>query len=252
MERIRVLLVEDDHNFGLILKDYLELKDFDVTLSRDGIHGLNDFKSADFDICVLDVMMPRKDGFTLAAEIKEIDSMIPVIFLTAKSMKEDILRGYQLGADDYLIKPFDSEVLIYKIKAILSRNKELTKESEIPDYIEFGQFKFNTKLRELKIGNHVVSLSPKESALLAQLAVVPNDLVRRKDILLKIWKEDNYFTARSMDVYLAKLRKYLKKDPGLEIVNIHGEGFRLLIKEENLPASNESHLVEEIVETDED
>lgn len=223
-----ILLVEDDPNFGLILRDYLSIKGYNVTLSRDGIHGLNDFKSNDYALCILDIMMPRKDGITLAKQIKEINPKMPIIFLTAKSLKEDMIKGYEAGADDYVIKPFDSEVLELKIQAILNRQIQTGQMEEIPEKMTFGKYELDTQLRILTINGEERKLSPKENYLLILLALNLNKLVTRKDALLKIWKEDNYFTARSMDVYLAKLRKYIAEDTDLEIVNIHGEGFRLV------------------------
>jgi len=229
MENKRILLVEDDPNFGTVLKDYLMLNDYIVTHAKDGLEGLIMFKNNDFDMCILDVMMPRKDGFTLAKDIRITNKDIPIIFLTAKTMKEDVLKGYQAGADDYLNKPFDSEVLLYKMKAILQR-KESDKTVEA-DVFEFtiGKFHLNSKLRHLTFdGQESIKLSPKESKLLKMLAVHKNDLMPRELALTKIWRDDNYFTSRSMDVYIAKLRKYLKLDPDVEIMNIHGEGFRLI------------------------
>lgn len=231
MENNRILLVEDDPNFGTVLKDYLTLNDYNVTHAKDGLEGLIMFKNDDFDLCILDVMMPRKDGFSLAQDIRATNSEVPIIFLTAKTMKEDVLKGYQVGADDYLNKPFDSEVLLYKIKAILQR-KETEKTAE-EDTFEFkiGDFDFNSKLRHLSYkGGEAKKLSPKESKLLKMLAVYKNDLMPREMALTKIWRDDNYFTSRSMDVYIAKLRKYLKEDENVEILNIHGEGFRLIEK----------------------
>ena len=231
MENNRILLVEDDPNFGTVLKDYLSLNDYKVAHAKDGLEGLIMFKNDDFDLCILDVMMPRKDGFSLAKDIRASNSEVPIIFLTAKTMKEDVLKGYQAGADDYLNKPFDSEVLLYKIKAILQR-KEADENVE-EDIFEFkiGKFDFNSKLRHLSFdGGDSQKLSPKESKLLKMLALHKNDLMPRELALTKIWRDDNYFTSRSMDVYIAKLRKYLKKDENVEILNIHGEGFRLLEK----------------------
>ena len=231
MENNRILLVEDDPNFGTVLKDYLSLNDYNVTHAKDGLEGLIMFKNDDFDLCILDVMMPRKDGFSLAKDIRASNSEVPIIFLTAKTMKEDVLKGYQAGADDYLNKPFDSEVLLYKIKAILQR-KEANENVE-EDIFEFkiGKFDFNSKLRHLSFdGGDSQKLSPKESKLLKMLALHKNDLMPRELALTKIWRDDNYFTSRSMDVYIAKLRKYLKKDENVEILNMHGEGFRLLEK----------------------
>ena len=227
----KILLVEDDPNFGTILKDYLALHDYNITHAKDGIEGLIAFKNGEFDLCILDVMMPRKDGFSLAADIRSTNKEVPIIFLTAKTMKEDVLKGYQAGADDYLNKPFDSEVLLFKIKAILQRKEsDQSKESDEFEF-QIGKFFFNSKLRHLSIkGNEAIKLSPKESKLLRMLAVHKNDLMPRELALTKIWRDDNYFTSRSMDVYIAKLRKYLKEDENVEILNIHGEGFRLVEK----------------------
>lgn len=231
MENNKILLVEDDPNFGTVLKDYLSLNDYKVTLAKDGLEGLIMFKNDDFDLCILDVMMPRKDGFSLAKDIRATNSEVPIIFLTARTMKEDVLKGYQSGGDDYLNKPFDSEVLLYKIKAILQRKEtEQTIEEDVFEY-KIGKFDFNSKLRHLSFdGGEIQKLSPKESKLLKLLATHKNDLMPRELALTKIWRDDNYFTSRSMDVYIAKLRKYLKPDPNVEILNIHGEGFRLVEK----------------------
>jgi len=228
----KILLVEDDPNFGTVLKDYLALNDYNVTHAKDGIEGLIMFKNSDYDLCILDVMMPRKDGFSLAKDIRATNKEIPIIFLTAKTLKEDVLKGYAAGADDYLNKPFDSEVLLHKIKAILQR-KETDKTSDSEQFeFQIGSFFFNSKLRHLSIGQEVEpsKLSPKESKLLRMLAIHKNDLMPRELALTKIWRDDNYFTSRSMDVYIAKLRKYLKEDENVEILNIHGEGFRLVDK----------------------
>ncbi|AOW19414.1 response regulator transcription factor [Urechidicola croceus] len=229
MEKNRILLVEDDPNFGTVLKDYLTLNDYDVTHAKDGLEGLIMFKNNDFDLCILDVMMPRKDGFSLAKDIRATNSEVPIIFLTAKTMKEDVLKGYQAGADDYLNKPFDSEVLLYKMKAILQRKEsDQVAETDVFEY-EIGKFHLNSKLRQLSFnGQEPTKLSPKENKLLKMLAAHKNDLMPRELALTKIWRDDNYFTSRSMDVYIAKLRKYLKPDENVEILNIHGEGFRLI------------------------
>jgi len=225
--KYKVLLCEDDTNLGMVLKNYLELNDYDVILERDGRLGLAAFQREKFDICLLDVMMPNMDGFTLAEEIRDVDPDIPLFFLSAKTMKEDIIAGYKLGADDYITKPFDSEVLLLKIKAILKRNEE---ENRINENIEFdlGDFHFNPKLRELSHGGVMQTLSPKENELLKMLAEHKNDLLPREQALKRIWGSDTYFNGRSMDVYIAKLRKYLKDDANIEIVNIHGNGFRLV------------------------
>ncbi len=227
----KILLVEDDPNFGSILKDYLTMNDFEVTLAKNGMEGFEKFKKDTFDLCILDVMMPYKDGFTLAREIRDKNKEIPLIFLTAKTMKEDVLKGYKVGADDYLNKPFDSEVLLMKIKAIMQRKSSEVKAENTKFEFQIGKFNLNSKLRFLTFDNdEPIKLSPKENELLKMLALYENDLMPREVALTKIWRDDNYFTSRSMDVYIAKLRKYLKADENVEILNIHGEGFRLVIK----------------------
>jgi DNA-binding response OmpR family regulator len=229
-QKSKILLVEDDSNFGSVLKNYLELNDYDVTLERDGRLGLAAFQREKFDICLLDIMMPKMDGFALAESIRDVDPDIPLFFLSAKTMKEDILAGYKLGADDYITKPFDSEVLLMKIKAILKRNEETRTETENLEY-DLGAYHFNPKLRQLIISGKTQTLSPKESELLRMLCDFKNDLLPREAALKKIWGSDTYFNGRSMDVYIAKLRKYLKEDSKVEIVNIHGNGFRLVVSE---------------------
>jgi two-component system, OmpR family, response regulator len=227
----KILLVEDDPNFGSILRDYLSMNDFEVTLAKNGMEGFEKFKKDNFDLCILDVMMPYKDGFTLAKEIREKNKEVPLIFLTAKTMKEDVMKGYKVGADDYLNKPFDSEVLLMKIKAIIQRKSSEMKGDQAKFEFEIGQFHLNSKLRFLTFpGDEPIKLSPKENELLKMLALHENDLMPRELALTKIWRDDNYFTSRSMDVYIAKLRKFLKSDENVEILNIHGEGFRLVIK----------------------
>lgn len=231
MDTKKILLVEDDPNFGAILKDYLAINDFDVTLAKNGMEGFEKFKKDDFDLCILDVMMPYKDGYTLAREIREKNQEVPIVFLTAKTMKEDVLKGYKVGADDYLNKPFDSEVLLMKIKAIMQRKANEVRPDNSKFEFEIGKFHLNSKLRFLTFGKEEpIKLSPKECELLKMLALHENDLMPRELALTKIWRDDNYFTSRSMDVYIAKLRKYLKQDENVEILNIHGEGFRLVIK----------------------
>lgn len=225
----RILLVEDDQSFGAVLKDYLAINNFEVRLATDGELGLEAFKEGEYDLCILDVMMPKKDGFTLAEEIKEIDKNMPIIFLTAKNLREDILKGYQIGADDYITKPFDTELLLYKIKVILSRSSNVS-EVEQQEKFSFSKIEFDSMLRQLNVAGNEYKLSPKENELLKLLCLHRTDFMPRELALKKIWKKENYFTARSMDVYIAKLRKLLKGDEGLEIVNVHGEGFRLLVK----------------------
>lgn len=229
-EEKKLLLVEDDPSFGAILKDYLALNKYEVTHAVDGEDGLRKFRGDHYHLGIFDVMLPKKDGFTLAREIKGIDSSLPIIFLTARGMRDDVLTGYGAGADDYLTKPFDTEVLLCKIRAILQR-KGGAEPDDKSGQIEFeiGGFHFNSKLRLLKAKDKEFKLSPKESELLKLMAIHVNDLTPRELALTRIWHDDNYFTSRSMDVYIAKLRKYLKEDPSVEIINIHGEGFRLVV-----------------------
>ena len=230
VENKKILIVEDDTNFGNILKEYLSLNDYAISLAKNGIEGFEKFKKDEFDLCILDVMMPYKDGFTLAKEIREINETVPLIFLTAKNLKEDVLKGFKVGADDYLTKPFDSEVLLAKIKAIMNRNNAKTLPTSDDFEFTFGDFSFNSKLRFLIYKNEApIKLSPKENQLLRLLVIHINDLLPREVALNKIWRDDNYFTSRSMDVYIAKLRKYLSADDKVQILNIHGEGFRLVI-----------------------
>ncbi len=231
----KILLVEDDQNFGDVLKSYLEMHEYEVTLAADGVHGLETYRKGNFDLCIFDVMMPRKDGFTLAKEIREKDQDMPIIFLTAKNLKEDVLEGFKIGADDYLSKPFNSEELLLRIQAILRRvNKGMDKEDEVKEY-HIGEYLFNYPLRILSWtgpdGQEKERLSPKEAHLLKMFCQHKNDVLTRSEALAKIWGEDNYFTARSMDVFVTKLRKYLSKDPNLQILNIHGNGFRLVEKD---------------------
>ena len=226
----KILIVEDDYNFGSSLKDYLSLNSYKVFLATNGKDGYNKCFSDDFDLCILDVMMPYKDGFTLAKEIREKKEDLPIVFLTAKTLKEDVLRGFKIGADDYLTKPFDSEVLLAKIKAIL-KGRNLIKVPEVEEFLfEIGKYNFNSKLRLLSYeSNDSIKLSPKESQLLRLLILYKNDLLPRSIALSKIWRDESYFTSRSMDVYIAKLRKILEGDKDIEILNVHGEGFRLIV-----------------------
>tara|TARA_B100000575_G_scaffold175844_1_gene140969 strand:+ start:2409 stop:3107 length:699 start_codon:yes stop_codon:yes gene_type:complete len=226
----RILLVEDDPNFGRILKDYLTINNYDVTLAVNGIEGFEKYNKAEFDLCILDIMMPFKDGLTLAKEIREVNETTPLIFLTAKNLKDDVLKGYKIGADDYLTKPFDSEILLAKIKSILNRKQFIQNEEKDVFEFQFGEFSFNSKLRILthKLGQSY-KLSPKENQLLKMLVLNFDDLLPRDIALNKIWRDANYFTSRSMDVYIAKLRKYLEDDSSLKIINVHGEGFRLMM-----------------------
>lgn len=226
----KILLVEDDPCFGSVLKSYLELSDYDVTLCVNGNKGLEAFRKDKFDICLLDVMMPEMDGFTLGKKLKEIAPNVPFVYITAKSLKEDMKLGYEIGADDYIIKPFDSELLILKLKAILSRCEGEVEEVK-PKYIQIGQYLFNTELRTVSKNDEVIKLTPKEAHLLELLYNYRDRLLLRDKALTEIWGANDYFTARSMDVYITKLRKYFKDDSKIKIDNIHGSGFRLIIEE---------------------
>ena len=228
-DKIRLLLAEDDTNFGDVLKSYLEMNDFDVELAPDGEIALESFNNRHFDLCIFDVMMPKKDGFTLAEEVRDMNQEVPIIFLTAKSMKEDILNGFKIGADDYITKPFNSEELLYRVKAILRRSGADAVEQ---DEFQIGAYHFNYPLRILQKDKEKAKLSPKEAELLRLFALKKNQVLERSEALKKIWGEDNYFTARSMDVFVTKLRKYLKDDSNVEISNIHGNGFRLIVRED--------------------
>jgi len=224
-----ILLVEDDVNFGTVLRDYLQMDGYKVVLARNGLEGFEKFKKNQFDVCILDVMMPYKDGFTLAKEIRSKDKSIPIVFLTAKSMKDDVLKGYKIGADDYLTKPFDAEILLKKLEVLINRTQKSVLKSKPKSRIVIGDFIFNPRLRTLTYKKDTpTNLSPKENQLLLMLVETQNDLLSRSKALKEIWNDDNYFTSRSMDVYIAKLRKYLRQDISVEIANIHGEGFRLI------------------------
>ena len=237
MANNKILLVEDDQNFGDVLRSYLEMHDYEVTLATDGDQGLESYNQGEFDLCIFDVMMPKKDGFTLAEEIREQDDDMPIIFLTAKTMKDDVLKGFRIGADDYITKPFNSEEILYRIQAILKRSQAKADPREEIKEFDIGKYHFNYPLRILTYDpdgpeEEKSKLSPKEAQLLRMFAMYKNDILARSEALTKIWGEDNYFTARSMDVFVTKLRKYLKKDENIEIVNIHGNGFQLLVKAE--------------------
>lgn len=236
MSKHKILLVEDDQNFGDVLRSYLEMHEYDVTLAKDGLEGLESYNKGQFDLCIFDVMMPKKDGFTLAKEIRDKDAEMPIIFLTAKTMKDDVLKGFKIGADDYISKPFNSEELLLRIQAILKRStQKANPKEEVKEFI-IGKYHFNFPLRILTFEPEgqvkKIKLSPKEAQLLRMFAMYLNDILPRSEALKKIWGEDNYFTARSMDVFVTKLRKYLRLDENIEIVNIHGNGFQLLVKAE--------------------
>jgi two-component system response regulator VicR len=224
--KARILLVEDDNNLGQILKEYLDLKGFETTLARDGEEGFAQFAKGLYHICILDVMMPKKDGFELGKEIKKMDPEVPLIFLTAKAMKEDAIKGLTIGADDYMTKPFSMEELMLRIGAILRRTQQQPKSLE--QAVDLGTFTFDPDKRTLISENSNRTLTTKENELLKMLVGHQNQVLSRKIALQHIWGDDSYFNARSMDVYLAKLRKYLKEDESLQIITVHGEGFKLV------------------------
>ena len=233
---IKLLLVEDDKNFGDVLKSYLEMHDYIVELAENGEIGLEMFKKGQFDLAIFDVMMPKMDGFTLGRKVRALNQEIPIIYLTAKTMKEDILEGFKIGADDYMTKPFNSEELLLRIQAILKRSKQGQRILDDRKEFEIGKYHFNFPLRILTFvkedgEEEKIKLSPKEASLLRMFAIHINDVLERSEALTEIWGEDNYFTARSMDVFITKLRKYLRQDSSIEIVNIHGNGFQLLVHE---------------------
>ncbi|MCH1613751.1 MAG: response regulator transcription factor [Flavobacteriales bacterium] len=225
-KEIKVLLVEDDSNLGSITSDYLNAKGYDCSWEINGELGYREFVKNQYDIVILDVMMPIKDGFSTAKDIRGIDKEVPIIFLTAKSMKEDTLKGFEIGADDYITKPFNMEELIARISAILKRVSS-DKDSHFDD-IKIGKLTFNPKMQILSKDDFSVSLTTKESDLLILLYKNKNDILERDHALKAIWGDDNYFNGRSMDVYIAKLRKYLKHDEQIQIINVHGRGFKLL------------------------
>lgn len=229
-QQTTILLCEDDENLGVLLKEYLMAKGLRVELQPDGEAGLRAFTKDKFDICVLDVMMPKKDGITLAKDIRNLNSDVPIIFLTAKSMKEDILEGFKAGADDYLSKPFSMEELLYRMEAIMRRVRG--KKNKDATVYKLGQFTFDTKKQTLSLNGEDVKLTTKENELLSLLAANANSILERNYALKTIWIDDNYFNARSMDVYITKLRKHLRPDPTVGIINIHGKGYKLIVPEQ--------------------
>jgi len=225
-ENVKILLCEDDENLGMLLREYLQAKGFSAELCVDGEAGYRAFLKSKFDVCVLDVMMPKKDGFTLASEIRQANSEIPIIFLTARVLKEDILEGFKIGADDYITKPFSMEELVLRIEAILRRVRgKKSKESSV---YHIGRFTFDTQKQLLTIGDKQTKLTTKENELLSLLCAHANEILQRDFALKTIWIDDNYFNARSMDVYITKLRKHLRDDDQIEIINIHGKGYKLI------------------------
>ena len=227
-EKTKILLAEDDENLGSLLREYLQAKSFEAHWLSDGEKAYKSFEKNRYDICILDIMMPNKDGITLAREIRMIDPEMPIIFLTAKSMKEDVLEGFSVGADDYMTKPFSMEELIYRIEAILRRTQGSGQQNKQTEF-DIGQFHFDANKQLLTLESNSVKLTTKESELLKLLCNNANNVLERNFALRSIWIDDNYFNARSMDVYITKLRKYLKDDPAVEILNIHGKGYKLIV-----------------------
>jgi DNA-binding response OmpR family regulator len=226
--KIKILLAEDDENLGLLLKEYLIAKGYDTDLFPDGETAYHGFMRNHYNVCLLDVMMPKKDGFTLAKDIRMINADIPVIFLTAKNLKEDVLEGFKIGADDYMTKPFSMEELIFRIEAILRRVSSESQPNDQNIY-KIGLFTFDVLKQILSHDNEEVKLTTKESELLRLLVANANKVLERNYALKAIWIDDNYFNARSMDVYITKLRKHLKDDPSVEIINVHGKGYKLIM-----------------------
>jgi two-component system, OmpR family, response regulator len=226
MKNIRILLVEDDSNLGNLLKNYLTAKSYETALYADGKAALEAFSSGQYNMCILDIMMPEMDGLALAGEIRKINPEMPVIFLTAKSQKEDILEGFRSGADDYITKPFSMEELLYRIQAILKRTTSPTADKQ--NLYIIGKYTFNSLKQLLLFEDETIRLTTKEAELLELLCRQGREILERNYALKSIWIDDNYFNARSMDVYITRLRKYLKKDPSVRILNVHGRGYKLI------------------------
>jgi len=223
----RILLAEDDESLGLLLKDFMQAKGYDVDLCKDGKKAFDSFSKYQYDLCIFDVMMPEKDGFSLAKDIRMINKNVPIIFLTAKSMKEDIIQGFNQGADDYISKPFNTEELLVRIQAVLRR---VTPKDDGTDEFQIGLYRFNAKNNALAFKGKQEKLTTKEAELLKLLCLNQSDVLDRNFALKAIWHNDSYFSSRSMDVYITKLRKYLKEDPKVQIINIHGKGFKLYVE----------------------
>jgi DNA-binding response OmpR family regulator len=226
-KKIRVILAEDDENLGLLLREYLIAKGYETDLYPDGEAAYKGFRKNQYDLCIFDVMMPKKDGFTLAMDVRMLNTDIPIIFLTAKSMKDDVIEGFKIGADDYMTKPFSMEELLFRIEAILRRTVGEGDSSQM--VFKLGKLTFDSRKQTLSNSNHQVKLTTKESELLRLLCVNANKVLERNFALKTIWVDDNYFNARSMDVYITKLHKHLKDEEGIEIINVHGKGYKLIM-----------------------
>lgn len=229
MNKSKILLIEDDVNLGFIIQENLELQGFYVELCSDGEEGYKTFLSKNFDLCLIDVMLPKKDGFTVAQEIRKIDQEIPIIFLTAKSLKEDRIHGFKIGADDYITKPFSTEELVLRIQAVLRRSKKVTSTDSDQNIFKIGTYQFDYNKQTLQINQSEQKLTHKEAELLRLLCLHKNHILDRNVALNLIWKDNSFYNSRSMDVYISKLRKYLSKDEQIEILNVHGKGFKLAI-----------------------
>jgi len=230
MQRFKILLIEDDPNLGFILHENLELQGFAAKLCADGEQGLAAYQNDKFDLCLIDVMLPRKDGFTLAREIRRSNQEIPIIFLTAKSLKEDRIAGFKIGGDDYITKPFSMEELVLRIQAVLKRTKPAADDHKSRQTYAVGKFIFDYEQQNLQIRGRRQKLTSKESELLKLLCLHINDTLEREMALKLVWGEDSYFNGRSMDVFISKLRKYLQEDKNVEIMNVHGKGFKLMVR----------------------
>jgi DNA-binding response OmpR family regulator len=229
MDNVKILLAEDDENLGALLREYLMAKKFDTDLFVNGDIAYKNFNKNHYDICIIDIMMPVKDGLTLAKEIRMNNTDVPIIFLTAKSQKEDVIEGFKTGADDYITKPFSMEELVFRINAVLRRTNQQVQDRQEPNMFTIGRFRFDANKQVLELDDEKQKLTTKESELLRLLCLHRNHVLERNFALKTIWIDDNYFNARSMDVYIAKLRKYLKNDPAVQIMNIHGKGFKLMV-----------------------
>ncbi|MCA9743510.1 MAG: response regulator transcription factor [Deferribacteres bacterium] len=229
MPQTKILLVEDDPNLGFLLQENLELQNFAVHLCEDGDAGLQAFTQSEFDLCVLDVMLPKKDGFTLAKEIRRENSDMPIIFLTAKSLKEDRIEGFKAGCDDYVTKPFSLEELVLRIQAVLRRSLKTGRHESEQTRFTLGRYQFDHVQQTLTLDSESRKLTDKEADLLLLLCLHQNEVLDRQMALRKIWGEDNFFNARSMDVYVSKLRKYFADDNQIEIRNVHGRGFKMMV-----------------------
>ncbi len=231
--KLKILLVEDDKFTAKVVRKYLVIRDYEVVHCLDGRAGYEEFLKQDFDLCILDIFMPHKDGFTLAQDIRALDEFIPILFLSAKSLSEDKIRAFKIGGDDYMTKPFDPEELTLRVEVLMKRQYNLPKkpslEESLPNRVSLGKYVFDFKFQKLTFGEQEIKLTTREAELLRFLYIHANQLVRRELILMEIWGSDDYYKGRSLDVFISRLRKYLKEDPEIEIINVHAIGFKLAI-----------------------